>query len=114
MNFEYDGLSSFEDLDLPVFDTYGYNSFEEFQEDNAAVVYGMLFACCELGIKNMLSEVPCLFLDDILLTIKQRDYLEKIELCLQYFEKEEEFEKCEKIIKLKDEFIATRPPQKVN
>ena len=91
-------------LELPVFDSTGYKDMEDFDYQNRDVIYNMLLACIELGIENQFHEVPCMIIDEIIFIIKQKDYLNKIKVCLRYFENQEEFEKCGRLVTLRKKF----------
>jgi len=99
---EYHDDTTNMDYELPHFTMNGYNSQEDFYYENNLSVFNTIFSCIEYAIINKLPQVPCFILDDFTMTITNQLYAEKLEECRVYFERNEMYEKCAQIIKLKD------------
>ena len=92
---------SFEVLEV---DVEGYDSVDEYFAENPGFMYAGLLSGLHNAIMMNLNCVPVIIIKGMnnALLITEDQYLEKIELCLIYFEKLEEYEFCNYLADLKE------------
>jgi hypothetical protein len=89
------------DYELPHFTMNGYKSQDDFYHDNNMSVFSTVFSCIEFAILNKLEQVPCFILDNFVMTVNDKLFLQKLDECRLFFEQLEMYEKCADINKLK-------------
>jgi hypothetical protein len=100
-----------EDIDIafeiPIFDLSGYGSVEEFEEQEEEIFCEALFSGLYNAIQMDLDWIPVFLIDnsDLVLTMEEQYYEEKIDRCLEYFISVENYEYCNILKILKDKIL---------
>jgi hypothetical protein len=100
---QYDEVSD-KEFSIPEFDLTGYSSEEEFVDKNEIQIFTALLSAVSDGINYNYKQVPVFTFvgSDAVFTLTNYEYLEKCDMCLEYFLGIEEYYVCDVIKKLKE------------
>lgn len=90
-------------FELPSYEITYHEKLQNFFDYNKELLIEFIFNSIEFAILNNLEVVPCFIInDDYVITIDKSSFQEKLDICLDFFIKTEQYEKCSLIVKLKE------------